>query len=374
MLLWHSRMIDRCGPGRNDYDCTFWVGSRQLEPTLSFNPPHGLHVHILAEPRRSSPVHLQVPENIPLNYDTDLTENEDTDGSSFLQTSRVLDLRDVFRIFERLDTHLFLPKYDLNESVTPTFERQLWVQSWWMPGAPADEIVVYYDGSFCPKDDTAGIGVAAWIRQGAEWAFAGAISTALGPGSSSYLAEQLASLVAAKFAYDLVKLCALAGPVPQLAFCFDNMAVGMQLTGHWRAVHSKMTNHAIRNVLHLIAARFGIQPDAHHVRSHCGEPGNEIVDALAEEARLGRALHDLQEFLHDFVLPDHVRILDWVWTLFDATYPVAATAWHTDVSTHAANLNRHLQQRLAACPKLQRARPHKPSLTAFTWDLIQQKK
>eukprot|EP00438_Fugacium_kawagutii_P011473 Skav235191 [mRNA] locus=scaffold1938:49274:69407:+ [translate_table: standard] len=272
-----------------------------------------------------------VQGQFPLPPETDMEGYMPTDpesaggelvGTGSVPHARCLDMSPIFRCFEILDTHMFLPQYDLPLGLALSDDSRQWIADWWEPGAIVQEIAIYYDGSYQASDDTAGIGIAAWVSVADKWQFAGALSSGLPGPSSAYLAEQAASLVAAKFGYDLVKLCTLGGSTPDLCFHFDNMVVGQQLLGHWKAIQSQTTCHAVRDLMYLLTARFELQPRGRHIYSHQGEPGNELVDALADLARRGTETHDLRAFLRDFVSKEHVASLDWVWALFDKDYPI----------------------------------------------------
>lgn len=54
-LLWHGNLIDKCGPGPRDHQCTFWQGRRQLDPEAMVVPTTGMHIQIVAEPRYQEP-------------------------------------------------------------------------------------------------------------------------------------------------------------------------------------------------------------------------------------------------------------------------------------------------------------------------------
>ena len=49
-------------------------------------------------------------------------------------------------------------------------------------------------------------------------------------------------------------------------------------------------------IIELIEARFSVACQGMHIHSHRGEPGNELVDALAKGAAQGRMTHDLSHF------------------------------------------------------------------------------
>ena len=50
----------------------------------------------------------------------------------------------------------------------------------------------------------------------------------------------------------------------------------------------------------LVEARFKVACQGTHIHSHKGEPGNELVDALANSAAKGIATHDLDPFFSMF--------------------------------------------------------------------------
>lgn len=61
--------MEICGPGPRDHACSFWHGTTQLNPTAVVDAHAGLHLHILAEPRRPEPddVHLLQRSITPLS-------------------------------------------------------------------------------------------------------------------------------------------------------------------------------------------------------------------------------------------------------------------------------------------------------------------
>ena len=248
-----------------------------------------------------------------------LTEPHDRDHS---QTDEVrLELKPAIVAFEWIDMHLFLPSLVVPEGVQLLPASRHWVDlPPWMIGQPCDAIWIYLDGSFRSEEKGAGIGVAAFIRAGTAWFSAGMISSCI-QASDSYTPEVAAALVASKFAVDLAKQVLFAQTSPcEIWIGFDSLTVGQQMAGAWNSYKAPMATSAMRSLHRLIEARFGIKPQSWHIPSHKGEPGNELVDALAESAARDGGLHDVKPFLDYILSPACARALEWMWILFDPSY------------------------------------------------------
>ena len=142
---------------------------------------------------------------------------------------------------------------------------------------------------------------------------------------NSYQAEISAALVASKLAYDLVKQICFGQVQPcSLWIGFDSLTVGQQMLGKWNSHKSPLTASIMRSLHRTIKGRFGIEPQAWHIRSHQGEPGNELVDALALHAAQFEGTHDTTHFLHHLTQKSFVIALEWVWMLFE---PLYSTLW-----------------------------------------------
>eukprot|EP00435_Cladocopium_sp_Y103_P038045 s36_g10.t1 len=226
----------------------------------------------------------------------------------------------VFRAHDFLDSHCLLPVFDLPAEFPWHPASQDWISAdWWTPGVPCHELIIYYDGSSqkCEPTCKAGAAVAAFVRSHQQWLFAGAISTALDSGTSSYKAEMSAAILAHKFAHDVLKIAALFQAfVPDVELRFDSVTVGRQASGDWHAWSQPCMGALIRSLHRCIEFKLGVQLDHSHVKAHTGEPGNEVVDCLAFQAASGQALHDLQSWLHDVTRKEFVDAVEWVWYLF----------------------------------------------------------
>ena len=197
----------------------------------------------------------------------------------------------VLRAHDILDTHFLLPIYDLPPSFPWLPTSWEWAQTcWWTPGWAGHEVRIYYDGSsHCHEQSkVAGSAVAAFIKSEGVWCFAGAISTALAPGTSSYKAELSAAVLAHKFLHDLLKLLSISQDfAPTVELCYDSQTVGHQAEGSWQVWSQPRMGQFLRSLHRWIERKFQVTLHHKHVAAHQGEPGNELVDCLAFQAAGG---------------------------------------------------------------------------------------
>ena len=153
--------------------------------------------------------------------------------STKVQEERLqLRFAEASQALDKLDTHFTLPVFDL-EAVLEGHAQWLpqclpWIRDeWYAWDQPFEHVSVYYDGSFLPKEGTAGAAAAAFVLQGRRWLFAGAVSAHLpSPEFGSYTAEVRAALLATKQAYDLVKIAVeVFGAKPSVSFLFDSLSL-----------------------------------------------------------------------------------------------------------------------------------------------------
>eukprot|EP00435_Cladocopium_sp_Y103_P067728 s750_g30.t1 len=217
-----------------------------------------------------------------------------------------LHMHPVVQTFEWFDSRFCLPQFDLSASLEGVVSRHPssleWIaRQWYAFEGPIDELWIYYDGA-CPQEEAAehiGFAAADFVRIGWEWQFAGALSgRSARTGHGSYEAELNASLLAAKFLYDLTKVIACQfGSAFSAAFLCDSLTVGHQAEGLWTAKCDTSKCHLIRSILQLCEGQFAVDVSHHHVKGHCGDPGNELVDVLAGCAAKGQPLQDWDHFL-----------------------------------------------------------------------------
>ena len=137
-----------------------------------------------------------------------------------------VDFAEVIKVHEFLDAHFTLPQFDLPFHFPWLPLSWQWACTpWWDVGILVSDIRIYYDGSCLRGGEhvsSGGCAVAAFVNTSQGWLFAGAVSSALPPGTTSYLAEINASVIAHKFLHDLLKLVMIGQTnVPTAEFCFD---------------------------------------------------------------------------------------------------------------------------------------------------------
>ncbi|CAL1171556.1 unnamed protein product [Cladocopium goreaui] len=219
-----------------------------------------------------------------------------------------------------MDTHFFLPTYDLPSSFPFLPVCLQWTRDWWEVNTGGSHLCLYFDGS-CLKTaggPQVGAAVAAFIWVQNCWQFAGALSTKLEKAKTAYQAEIAASILATKFAFDLLKLIGTNHDtaLTEVQFCYDSLTAGKQTEGAWQAVSSPEAGHLLRSLHKCIQQRFGSQVHYKHVKAHSGEPGNELVDTLAHQAALGSPLHDLEDWLQQMTAKTFVSYAEWFWFFF----------------------------------------------------------
>lgn len=232
-----------------------------------------------------------------------------------------LDLHPAIVAFEWVDSHLFLPSYIVPDGVNLLPESRAWADlPIWNIGGHCDSIAIYFDGAFHPQSRDAGFAVAAFIQSGSQWFQAGMISGRI-VASESYTPESFAGLVALKFAFDLVKQV-LIGQIKLCTvwFGYDSLTVGQQIKGDWNSFRTPLAVSVMRSLHRLLQGRFGIIPSFQHIPSHRGEPGNELVDALAAAAAKEGGTHDITPFVCSVLERSFVKALEWTWMLFEPSY------------------------------------------------------
>ena len=232
-----------------------------------------------------------------------------------------LDMQPVIEAYEWVDQHLFLPTYTVSDGVRLLPSSREWVDlPLWNIGMKSDIICVYLDGSFHREADCAGLAVAAFIRSEGKWYQGGMISSQI-PADNAYVAEMFAALVASKLAFDLTKQVLFGQTCPcDIWFGFDSLTVGKQMTGDWNSHRLPLATSALRSLYRLLFSRFGIQPQPWHIPSHQGEAGNELVDALANDAAQNGGTLDVMPFIQFITQKHFVSLMEWSWMLFEPSY------------------------------------------------------
>ena len=299
-----------CPPERPDTACSCWYGDREIRDGERFANRHGYSFNLF------------IQRNLPDNFwDDDMSIiGEEEEAIDLLQrsvrkhSSQEIDFEPVVKAFERLDSHLFLPGFDLPH-LYDTHPAWPWTTTWWDYATPCTEIHIYTDGSF--GSDKAAATVAAFVRTEQGWCFAGAMSSALQSARNAYVAELLGITVAAKMAFDILKIhMALFAWVPSVTLCYDAQTAGYQASGAWRCAAQPLIGRALRGIILLLETRFQIELNYAHIPGHSGEPGNELVDTLANAAREGHQVAPFDAWIQSIIQHEFVDALDWMWALF----------------------------------------------------------
>ena len=172
-----------------------------------------------------------------------------------------IDFAEVFRVFDWLDAHFFLPQFDLPEHF-PFLPCSLdWTKHWWDPTMGGQRLRLYLDGSHVSSEQgtCAGAAVAAFVESEGIWYFAGALSMRLPGNSTSYSAELAASIIASKFAFDILKLLHVVNGTHEidLAFCYDSITAGNQTSGKWNAFSEPKFGRLLRSLHKAIESGIG---------------------------------------------------------------------------------------------------------------------
>lgn len=258
----------------------------------------------------------------PLQRSTILRQSKTNDEHVEDGTAQIqIEMKPAIDAFEWIDTHFLLLSFLLPPAVCIPFESLSWIElPLWEVDKGGQEIWIYFDGSFQSDAAFAGIAVAVFIKSDQQWFQAGMLSAQV-PPTGSYTAELHASIIAAKIAHDTLKMFACNHlAMPEIWFCYDSQTVGNQLLGQWKCMQHPLLGRSARMLIELVEARFSITCKGWHIRSHRGEPGNELVDGLAHFAAHGHVTHDLAHFFQQILCKNFIAAGEWMWLLFEREY------------------------------------------------------
>ena len=109
------------------------------------------------------------------------------------------------------------------------------------------------------------------------------------------------------------KWCIATQPKRNLGFFYDNCAVGHASTGWWTLNHEKKDQLHLRALMQLIEHMLPGKVHSDHIKAHNGHPYNELVDTLANHARMhGVQSRRPQEDLRDYIQGPRPS-LHWWW-------------------------------------------------------------
>ena len=142
------------GPPRHNDDFTLDDDRLRVNARLKeASEPHVGDLWCAPSPP-SDPLGFPV-RNIPGGSNFD---NEDT--ASYIY----VDFAPAFQAFDWIDTHFFLPVYDLDRDWPWQKDSEHWLDlPWWTPGDSAQSIWIYFDGSSAQQRELAGCGIACFI-------------------------------------------------------------------------------------------------------------------------------------------------------------------------------------------------------------------
>ena len=242
-----------------------------------------------------------------------------------------VDMQEVIKAWHSIDESFHLMQFHFDNMQDWHPQSVEWTQlPWWTPSTPTIGFQIYYDGSFLKahedaQQQSAGLGIAAFALTPDGWFFAGATSAPIAQASTSYEAELIAALCATKTGYDLMKVTeTYQEERPFLAFCYDATTVGHQAEGKWAFHKAPKLGRALRGLYRLVEQRFQIQIQSWHTKGHKGEPGNEMVDVLANKAAKDASTGqpDVTQLVHLIMHTAETTVFDWMWIMFDmARYP-----------------------------------------------------
>eukprot|EP00435_Cladocopium_sp_Y103_P019115 s4248_g4.t1 len=290
-----------CPPPVPTTECRVWCRGHEIGMDDWLATRHGMSltitIHRAVEADDDETVMLQSGVHRPDPVDPAVPPSEPPLADLGQDSVTRVSFSGVWQLFELLDSHLFLPRFDVQSLLAGHLAHD-WTISWWSFETPCLEVRIYTDGSFARRPDEgvhpAGAAVAAFVRTKDGWHFAGALSSALPDATSAYLAELTGITVAVKFVFDLLKALG--------SVCVSHPALGRLL----------------RSFVLFVETYTGKSLIFQHVPGHQGEPGNEMVDTLAGAAREGHELSPFAAWI-DHVLP-YADVSEWLWALFDRRF------------------------------------------------------
>ncbi len=189
-----------------------------------------------------------------------------------------------------------------------------WIDTdWWML-QHVDEIRFYTDGS--KMREGAGAATILFIRDGDQWHFGGYLSQPSLVKCAHY-AELLAIAMSFHWLNNLLMYCSMTQTeLPYVTFAFDATSAGYKAFGNWGGFSYPDEAANIRSVWHMLASRYNFHWDTIHVRSHQGNPGNEMADAMAKAAALGRFNQRSVSTWRNYIMITRDVDIKWLWTLW----------------------------------------------------------
>ena len=235
-----------------------------------------------------------------------------------------LNLNPAVKALYQMDENFILPTFDVVEALPPDTPWMPccsdWIhQPWFEYNEQIFDLVVYFDGSFVMEQNRIGYAAAAFVQTFSGWKFAGAVSGGSSADSTgAYTAELKAVIIALKLSHDILRCIQnLNAEPPTWSIIYDSLTVGKQACGLWKAHQNPQLCKTARGLCRLIEKQFTVYGEFLHTSSHCGDPGNEIVDVIAGQAARTQPLQEWEPFFDIINQKEWVEGIAWAWILFD---------------------------------------------------------
>ena len=247
-----------------------------------------------------------IPTAAPLPVVTPIAGDEHAPETGF-----GIEFDDVIYAHSMISAHHCLPNYTVEAlpwkaCSYPWLHLPIGMAPW------AGEWHFYMDGS--KRGPHSGAGCVAFFCDGCQWYFGGWLGIQLA-GVDSYDAEVIATTLAAKWTWDLLKVHPLGTYADlQVFFHYDNISAGEGALGHFACTRKHAGHDLVRAFLQLIRAGYGIGVQGVYQASHIGEPGNEMADVIASFASQHSQPDD--DFWRRTLTLEQSALAEWFWLLY----------------------------------------------------------
>ena len=208
--------------------------------------------------------------------------------------------------------HQSLPSFD-HSSIRWKATSRAWLGLTPSPPPMVGEWHVYVDGSMHGKGG--GSACVIFFFDGWAWTYGGWLGFHSQDGGDSYQMEVRALLLAAKWTLDNLKSRPLGAQTGlQIIFHFDCAAAGLGALGQHGSRRNIPELHLVRACLQMLRTGYAVIPEGYHHHSHRGQPGNEMVDDVANAC--ARNAQGDDDFWASALQTIGVGQSDWFWLLY----------------------------------------------------------
>ena len=168
-----------------------------------------------------------------------------------------IDLRQVEALSELMSQHMTVPNID-----TSSIEWKQEARSWTMLPQwtfhSAWSLHFYTDGS--NRGERGSASAVPYVFDGWQWFFGGYCQHRLEDGGTNFTSELFGSLIALKWAWDLIRCFAFHGfETPETVMHYDCLASGLITEGRWQGVWNDSLHKAVRALFQMIEQTFKIE-------------------------------------------------------------------------------------------------------------------